>query len=293
MLDAPRPTTHLDLMPTTCLPSLAARTVALALSLAACTWQLGAQATIRGQVLHGTQRTPVATASVHVTRGGQRVTTDSAGRFAIAGLPMGEFLLVTAAAGFRPETTEVDLDVDVLELSPIALQPAVQTLAGVSVTGEASTIASRISGFEERRKFGNGTFIDRAMLERFANRQTSDVLAALAPGVQVRRGRGMKAWASSGRSSVTAGGAFGQAGGFQLDRSDIAAGARPACYMDVYLNGALIYNSKGGTVPLHDLNSIPPEQIESIEAYPSASQVPAQFNRTSGGCGVLVIWTRS
>ncbi|MBK9977878.1 MAG: hypothetical protein IPP20_08100 [Gemmatimonadetes bacterium] len=46
-------------------------------------------------------------------------------------------------------------------------------------------------------------------------------------------------------------------------------------------------------MPLHDVNSIPPEQIESIEAYAGASQVPAQFNRTSGGCGVLVIWTRS
>lgn len=252
-----------------------------------------AQGSIRGEVLAGPQRAPVRGAAVSVSGGSARVATDSLGHYALLSVPLGERLVIATAPGFRPETVTVDLDVDVLEISPIVLQPAVQTLAGVAVTGEATSTAARLSGFEERRKFGNGAFIDRGMLEKFTNRQTSEVLAALAPGVSIRRGRGMKAWAASGRSSATSGGAFGQAGGFQLDRSDIAAGARPACYMDVYLNGALIYNSKGGAVPLHDINSIPPEQIESIEAYASASQVPAQFNRTSGGCGVVVIWTRS
>ena len=254
---------------------------------------LRAQGTIRGQVVSGAPRTLLHGATVSVARGGPAATTDSLGQFVVAGVAMGERLLIAMAPGFRAETLVVDLDVDVLELSPITLQRVPQSLAGVTVTGEATTMASRISGFEERRRFGNGAFIDRAMLERFANRQTSDVLAALAPGVSIRRGRGMKAWASSGRTPSTSGGTFGLAGGFQLDKSDIAAGARPACYMDVYLNGALIYNSKGGGIPLHDVNSIPPEQVESIEAYAGASQVPAQFNRTSGGCGVLVIWTRS
>lgn len=265
--------------------------IALALTVASTAAQ--AQGSIRGAVLAGPQRTPVRGAAVSVAGGSVRVATDSLGHYALLSVPLGERLVIAAAPGFRPETVTVDLDVDVLEISPIVLQPAVQTLAGVAVTGEAASSAARLSGFEERRKFGNGAFIDRRMLEKFSNRQTSEVLAALAPGVSIRRGRGMKAWAASGRSPATSGGAFGQAGGFQLDRSDIAAGARPACYMDVYLNGALIYNSKGGAVPLHDINSIPPEQIESIEAYASASQVPAQFNRTSGGCGVLVIWTRN
>ena len=38
--------------------------------------------------------------------------------------------------------------------------------------------------------------------------------------------------------------------------------------------------------------SIPPAQIEAIEVYTSAAQIPAQFNKTSNGCGVMVIWTR-
>ncbi len=263
----------------------------LALLLAG-TAPLGAQGTVRGQVLGGASRAPLPTAWVTVLRDGRRVGTDSLGRFTVASLAHGVHQLAIGAAGFRAETTEVDLDVDMLELSAVVLQPTVQSLEGMTVTGAASTAASRLSGFEERRKFGNGTFIDRATLDRFANRQTADVLQALAPGVSVRRGTSRKAWASSGRSPMTGAGAFGNAGRTSLDRADIAAGARPACYMDVYLNGALVYNSKGDQIPLFDLNSIPPDQVESIEAYASASQVPAQFNRTAGGCGVLVIWTR-
>lgn len=280
---------------------MSTRTITIALSIAgtvalataSCTAPLVAQGSVRGQVVAAPQRTPLSTASVSIARSAAKVATDSAGGFVLTAIPFGRHLMIAVAPGFRPETTEVELDVDMLELSPIVLQPSVQTLTGVAVTGEASTVTGRLSGFDERRKSGGGTFIDRAMLDRFANRQTAEVLAAMAPGVSIRRGRGMKAWAASSRAPFTAGGAFGQAGGFQLDRSDIAAGARPACYMDVYLNGALVYNSKGNGVPLHDINSITPEQIEAIEAYASAAQVPAQFNRTSGGCGVLVIWTRS
>ena len=29
-----------------------------------------------------------------------------------------------------------------------------------------------------------------------------------------------------------------------------------------------------------------------IEVYSSAAQVPVKYNRTSGGCGVMLIWTR-
>jgi len=256
-----------------------------------------AQATVRGVVLAGPSRTPVSGATVSTVRGDPTTFTDSLGRFSLRGVPMGDVRVVSGAPGFRPETLLVELDVDNLEVSAIVLQPAVQALSGVTVTGERTTLTNRISGFEERRKFGNGTFLDRSIIEKFEGRQTADILAARAPGVSIRRGTSRKAWAASGRAVATAAGVFGQAGRFVLDPSDRAAGARPACYMDTYLNGALVYDSKaagsGNPIPLFDINSISPEQIESIEAYTSSSQIPAQYNRTSGGCGVLIIWTRS
>jgi hypothetical protein len=77
-----------------------------------------------------------------------------------------------------------------------------------------------------------------------------------------------------------------------LDDFDIAAGAPLACYLDVYLDGALIYDSTARKAPLFNLNSITASEIEAIEVYSSAAQVPAQYNKTSGGCGVMLIWTR-
>ena len=32
--------------------------------------------------------------------------------------------------------------------------------------------------------------------------------------------------------------------------------------------------------------------LEGIEVYSGASQIPAQYNRTANGCGVILLWTR-
>lgn len=72
------------------------------------------------------------------------------------------------------------------------------------------SVPSKMVGFEERRALGFGHFIDRDLLEKQANRRTSDS----------------------------------------------------------------------------------PAGIEGIEIYTGTSQTPPQYNRTSGGCGVILIWTR-
>jgi hypothetical protein len=63
--------------------------------------------------------------------------------------------------------------------------------------------------------------------------------------------------------------------------------------MDVYLDGSLVYQY-GNTPPqpLFNMNDLAPSSIEGIEVYSSTSQVPAAYNRTSSGCGVVLIWTR-
>jgi hypothetical protein len=74
--------------------------------------------------------------------------------------------------------------------------------------------------------------------------------------------------------------------------SDFAAGARPACFLDVYLDGAMVFDSRTPEHGLFDVNTVPPDHIAGIEVYTSAAQIPAQYNRTGSGCGVMLIWTR-
>jgi hypothetical protein len=42
----------------------------------------------------------------------------------------------------------------------------------------------------------------------------------------------------------------------------------------------------------YDVNSIAPDQIESLEWYASPSQTPSRYNNLNSVCGVIVIHTR-
>ena len=247
---------------------------------------LRAQATLRGRVVEDSGRMPIRSAQVGIAALGLATMTDSLGAFRLTGVRFGTYRVVVRALGFAPDSSVVEVDADALEVRDIRLHRQAQALAGVTVEDKAVALAARISGFEERRRIGVGTFIDRSMLARFDTRRTDNVLAALAPGVSIRHGSGLMAWVATTR---------GGGNQFQPESSDGARGARPACYMDIYLNGALVFANSRSTnrqAQLFDVNSLRPEDIESIEVYAGISQLPAQYNKTGGGCGVILIWTR-
>lgn len=65
-------------------------------------------------------------------------------------------------------------------------------------------------------------------------------------------------------------------------------GQGDACPALFFLDGAYIGNA----------SHVDPDwvlgvnQIEAVEVYSGPSQMPAIFNRTGSGCGVVVFWTR-
>lgn len=253
-----------------------------------------AQAELAGSVLGvGETRVGIASAIIDAAGIGIRAVTDSAGRFRLTQLPAGTHRIVIRALGFAAETVHVTFAEGESLFRDFLLRPKLTTLDEVRVeAAEPSRVPAKLVGFYERRRVGIGRFLDRDAIARFENRRTGDMLSML-PGITIRTGRS-KAWASGGRGLGTNQGAFAKEPKTAvLDGSDIAAGAQLACYMDVYLDGALVYNSSARLVPLFDVNSIQPSEIEAVEVYAGAAQTPAQYNRTSGGCGVLLIWTRA
>jgi len=255
----------------------------------------GAQAAAewRGRVLGDSARQPVTGARVTVPRLELAASADSAGRFVLGGLAAGVHVAVTSALGFRPDTTVLEVAAGEAVVQDVTLARMATPLEQVHVTAPAARSArGKMAEYEERRAAGVGHFLGRELLEKNRNRRTSEILASNAPGVDVRRGTQSRAWAVSGRA-VSAGKCAFCRGGGTLDPSDVAAGARPACYMDVWLDGSLVYDSASRGAPLFDLNGIQPDQIEAIEVYTSAAQMPAKLNRTASGCGAVVIWTRS
>ena len=253
-----------------------------------------AQGEIVGRVMAADSgKPPIAGVEASIARLRLTTMSDSSGRFRFRNVPPGKHEMVLRAIGFRAETSTVTMDFDEVVSWEVTLSRATggTTLPERVVTAPEARVPAKLVEFSERQKMGIGHFINRDALAKAEGglRQTGDVLS-LVPGVVVRRGSN-KIWVASGRAP-TVKCAFCVFTVDQLNAFDRAAGARPACFMDVYLDGSLVYDSKHPENGLFDVNTIPPEHIAGIEVFSSAAQVPAKYNRTGGGCGVLLIWTR-
>lgn len=276
---------------------LAQRRVLLILCLlsASAADRLVAQSDVTGLVVDSATRLGIAQATVQVGPGAV-VRADSIGRYRIAGLPAGEHVVRVAAPGFTDARIQLEVRANETLVRDFVLSRRAQTLAGTSVI-VTTPVSARTEAILERRKAGAGHLITRAQLERAEGMKRTGDLISLIPGVAVKRGSS-KAWIASGRAANPAGGcAFCRGGKLGPvpkwpSASDVSEGARPACYMDVYLDGVLVFDSTQPESGLFDVNSIQPSQLEAIELYPSAGQIPAQYNKTSNGCGVMLLWLR-
>jgi hypothetical protein len=253
-----------------------------------------AQAELQGQVFSETGRRPLVNADVSMPRLNLRASTDSLGRYRLQNIPRGEHLVITRAVGFRPDSAVTSFDGDEALVSDVVLRVAVNELPTVAVRESSRPIArGKMTEFEERKAVGVGHFIDRELLAKDENRRLGEILASHVPGLSVYRGSGSKAWAASSRTASTGKCAMCRVTRSEImDPSDAAAGAPLACYLDVYLDGTAVYSSSSRGVTLFNLNALEANEIEAVEVYTGVSQIPAKYNKTSGGCGVMLIWTR-
>lgn len=253
-----------------------------------------AQAELQGHVFSETGRRPLVNAGVSVPKLNLHASTDSLGRYRLQNIPRGEHLVITRAVGFRPDSALTSFDGDEALVSDVVLRVAVNELPTVVVRESTRPIPrGKMAEFEERKAVGVGHFIDRELLVKDENRRLGEILASHVPGLSVYRGTGSKAWAASSRTASTGKCAMCRVTRSEImDPSDAAAGAPLACYLDVYLDGTAVYSSSTRGVALFNLNSMEAGEIEAIEVYTGVSQIPAKYNKTSGGCGVMLIWTR-
>jgi hypothetical protein len=257
---------------------------------------------IRGRVVDDSTGTPIAGARVVLPKSNRAVLTDSAGRYEIAGLAPETTLVIVRAPGFVSDSTTVAVRNRLLvnlelrlayERVNVVRAAVAQPLPTVTTEAVVDDTRGRMGEFLERKKMGIGRFIDREMLAKWENRKTGDLFATV-PSVQVKTG-GMKNWISNGRANDASCTFCRNPDMFSIvSEADFSAGARPACYMDVWLDGVRMYQF-GFTPPqpLFDVNSISPYSLEGIEVYAGTAQIPAKYNsQFSSGCGVVLFWTR-
>jgi hypothetical protein len=240
-------------------------------------------ARLRGTVSHARTGQPLEEVEVVLPLAELDTRTDARGQFALDNVPPGAHDVVFRKLGFVPVSVRRDLAASAEHMENVTLAPA-RVLDSVVVTAKRSAIP----GYDTRRMHRQGHAITREELARQEHRRMSEILS-LVPGLRVLGAGSGAAWASMGRGSNS----------LRTDRSPdrISAlrGARPACYSDVYMDGALIYGGASGSAlppPLVDLNTYLASTLEAIEYFAGPAQVPPEFNKTGSSCGVLLLWSR-
>jgi hypothetical protein len=234
-----------------------------------------AQGSIAGRVLTDSGRTPVAAAELTIVGTTAHAVTDSAGRFVLRDVPSGRRFVVARALGFRPETSQVELFDEESLSREVFLQRRFTTLGEVRVRDSATALVpAKLREFDERRRAAiGGHFLDSAVITKWENRKTGDLLSTIS-GVDVKRG-GSAAFLSGTRAPPSI-------------RAGVSSSRSPPCFMDIYLDGAPV--ALGNTA--FDVNSLGLNHVAAIEVYSGPANIPARYNRTSRGCGVVLIWTK-
>ncbi len=222
-------------------------------------------ATLRGRILDAVSGVPLVDATIAATTTGASVRTDSAGRYRIDGLKVGIHRFLVSATGYNRgsvtlafaarEIMERDLELDPIgrELSSADSAKA-QPLPTVSVAAPP-TAGRRFTDFERRRATGRGQYLTRAQLEEGHYATLQDAMRPM---------RGVR-YSCAGSSCLV-----------QMARAPLG------CSPD-YVVDERVDNTFGPLVPVRD--------IQGIEVYTGASDVPGEFAGTNAGCGVIVIWT--
>ncbi|MBC8087640.1 MAG: hypothetical protein H7Z40_10260 [Phycisphaerae bacterium] len=216
---------------------------------------------LAGVVLTANGGLPVAGAEVRLVEGPD-VRANERGEWAMLNVPVGTRMFEMRAVGYYPER----LAIDVVEgRAPLRIELATlkSVLDTVKIRATRDTDRHK-SGFDERRRQGQGKYVTAADIERRQPFVVSDMLK-MQPSVQLERG-------TDGSTAITIRGPIG-------DR----------CVADFYLDGMFV-----GNLAAEDLDSyFTPKSIMGMEVYAGAT-IPGQFNRGMGGnvCGVIVVWSK-
>ena len=190
-----------------------------------------------------------------------RATSDTAGRFRLAGVPVGAGTLHVRRLGYRAASVRITVERGSTASVTVTLAHLPHALDPVLVEASRQPAVRYLQGFYERRSKGHGYFVTR---DQIATRQWSDmtdVLRSLVPAVRISSSR-------MARNAVR------------------LRGSR--CAPLVWLDGAPAMAGE------FDLDVISPETVSGIEIYPGPATVPVEFRSTRGieSCGVIVVWSR-
>jgi hypothetical protein len=201
---------------------------------------------------------PLPRAQVSVRGAAGSALTGEDGRFSLGNLPAGTRAVQVRAIGYEPRTATVTLRAGRMASTEVNLDKRVDVLAAVNVIEKQTKRTRDITGFEDRRRTGQGSYLTREDIEKRSPISMTDALRTT-PGLQIAPN-------GNGTNSV-----YGR------------GGCKPAVYVD----GMQV--ADGAT----DIDAIVrPTDVRGVEIYRSGATAPAEYGGVNGNsCGTLLIWT--
>lgn len=220
-----------------------------------------------GRVLDSRSGNPLTGARVHLREADRDAVTNERGVFVLRDVTSGPEVLTVEMLGYADQEQVIQVlggraqDVEIrLTTEPIELQPMLVEVRPRSWFSDRADLETRLLS-------GNGVIFVREDLEDFQPRVLGDVMRQV-PGAQVRTtGSPM-----SGTWSVQFRGAANM--------------LNEACNPVIWLDG-----TKLGNDPVVFREILGPE-IDAVEVYRGAAEVPGEFSGGDARCGVVVVWTR-
>ena len=201
---------------------------------------------------------PLEGAQVYLVGTAIGARADSRGLFRLTGLPSGTQTVEVRQISFALKRYTVDLSPTRESRLAAVLDARANVLGEVKVEAKA---ASSIPGFEDRAKRGMGNFLTRDDIEKRQSILLTDLFRTI-PGLNI-------VFDGTNYAVLSA-----------------RAGNR-SCPMQWFLDGSPFDNSDNSIDQM-----LRPDDIEGIEVYKSASEVPVQYQGQHASCGTILVWTK-
>lgn len=204
---------------------------------------------------------PLAGALVSVEGTGIGGVTNARGILRLDGLTAVGHRVVVSSIGYSDGEASIMLSDGETRTLAVAVELRPIELMEVETRAREGVRRLTAAGFYRRKAQGPGAFITRQQIEDRKPRQLSDMLRTV-PGLLLSPTGFSDSHASMRRSTIPS----------------------RRCPIQYILDG----------VPVHGFNidDVPPGDVEGIEIYRGAAQLPPQFNRQTAMCGAIAIWTR-
>lgn len=205
-----------------------------------------------------------------------RGRTSATGEFRLALAAPGVYTVQVERTGYRTVASQ-PITVGANQNAEVALRVSPEAVTLEPLTAVARRVPALVpTGFYDREERGFGRFYRRDFVEKRINRPFANVLDEV-PGIRLYRDRSGTEYVIFDRAQAT--GAF----------SRLSKGEDDKCLPVFYLDGNRVTVGPRGTTASDLVQS---SEVEAIEVYGSAAQLPVEFNGSDASCGVIVIWTR-